>query len=280
MTRTKIELSWYLPTSSFSRVSDALEAARKVLENEHKAHDFFVHIEGPHADQNEGDTNGKGTGQGDRLERRADRADDRDGSADATGKSGSADGTDAPKRGRGRPRKEGPGSSEGSEQRRDEGADRSQEPERNVVQRTREGATEGRSEGPQRDDRSGRSGRAGSGSDEAPRVNTQDDWGDDWGSGSDTETSDLTPAEAVNLPGDEWPDKLTPFDIDATVLNSLLGDHFRATGGKDRGPTFELMERVTGARQISKVAEKDYSALAKALLKDTARYEFGLKKPK
>ncbi len=90
----------------------------------------------------------------------------------------------------------------------------------------------------------------------------------------------MTSEEAVRIPGDEWPDYLTPETIDKTVLNTLLGDHFRATGGKDKALTTEIMEATTGLRSISHIEEENYRKLAKALIKDAARYTYGIKKPK
>jgi hypothetical protein len=289
MANTKLTVSFFLPTSSISRVGDCIAALKTVLEGEHKARDFFTQIEGPYKDTDEGPN-----GKAERSPELGRRAGNDDGKSDSSGgdSTGTGDGSDggtgdAPKRGRGRPRKSEAGAGaatgeRGGDERRTEAAGGSEATQRTEFVRTRQGSDEGAWES---ESRGGSS--TGSRDDqrrdrETPRISTGedrgdggDDWGDDWGSGGD-----LSVEEAVNLPGDEWPDNLTPKNLDKTQMSAILGDHYRATGGKDRGPTMAIIERIAGTPQLSQVPEKLFVDIAKAVLKDTARYELGLKRPK
>lgn len=78
-----------------------------------------------------------------------------------------------------------------------------------------------------------------------------------------------------------WPDDLMPEgEITKEVLAELLAAHFNASGGKDREPTFALMAEITGERSVKNVKPADYVKLAKALLKDVAKYRYGIKAAK
>lgn len=81
--------------------------------------------------------------------------------------------------------------------------------------------------------------------------------------------------------GNAWPDDLMPEgEITKETLSELLAAHFNSTGGKDREPTFALMQETVGERSIKNVDPKNYDKLARALLKDIAKYTYGIKKPK
>lgn len=292
MGKTKLTFSAFLPTTSISRVQDYMTDLVKVA-NSHKASDFFAVIEGPFSDNAERVTNydqsessrttapGLGRGPGNGTEPGIEPGI----ASDGTGEPGTG-------RKRGRPpgstKKEGqaPVERDGERERPEGPGSARQDGNGNVIQRTRESPQQGRSERTEGDGGSGRSGGPVSRSEPPSRISTGEDRGEDDGWGNDDNnpwdepSGDLTVEEAVNLPGDEWPDYLTPKEIDRTVMNTLLGDHYRATGGKDRGLTLEVMDRVTGVQQIAKVDERDYVKLARALIKDAARYEQGIKKPK
>jgi hypothetical protein len=83
----------------------------------------------------------------------------------------------------------------------------------------------------------------------------------------------------AKTPGDAWPDSLTPESVTRETLNELMATHYQAAGGKSREPTFDLLHLVCEADGLASVPAAEYRRLAKALLKDTARYRYGLKKP-
>jgi hypothetical protein len=58
-----------------------------------------------------------------------------------------------------------------------------------------------------------------------------------------------------------------------------MSDHFRAAGGKQKAPTFQILRDVSNVDVLAAVPEEDFDTLARRLLKDTARYRYGLKKP-
>lgn len=311
MTYTKLVTEFYVPTTSISRVQDCLKDIVAAVEA-HKGVGIdggapFVTIQGPYSDgiinSSNGGTHGQaGSRNGLERGRKVATNGDEDLPRDTfqgedgadTGTRGSADtgtGADQPKRGRGRPRKSADGDggstaqagSSSGERDRGRSSSRSTEDDGgNEPVGTREGSGKADREGKGRDGGSERSRDDQRGNRQASRVTESDEWGgeDEGGEWADEEEEDPE-LVAARSPGDtNWPDSLTPKDIDKTVLSTLLGDHYKATGGKDRAPTFELMESVTGVRQISQIDEDDYVKLAKALLKDAARYRFGIKKPK
>lgn len=161
---------------------------------------------------------------------------------------------------------------------------------------TRQGADEGAGEGAGRNGGADGGGRDQRGDRQAARVSSGEDRGeegDDWNEGGETATddewNDAAPAKddqppeywAARSAGSAWPDELMPpGKIDASVLAELLADHFNATGGKDRGLTFAVMEEATGERAVKNVKAEDYDKLARALLKDAARYRYGVKEAK
>lgn len=292
MAMTKMRIGFWLPTISVARVNDCLSELTPILQK-HRASGILASIKGPYEDDQERanapeERTQAGDGSG-RLE----RAEPGERSRAARDAFAEPDAPAAPaepvKRGRGRPRKSdadgSPASSgapaEGRQRASDAPSpDRREGAQRNEPERAREGSDtrsrqgEGRSGGAER----GRDDQRGNR--EAPRVEPADEWGDspeDW-------AEEITGEEGEDFhaktPGDNWPDHLMPAEpIDKATLGALCGDHYKATGGKDKGLTFALLERITGTRQLNQVAEKDYDILAQALLKDTARYQHGVKKP-
>jgi hypothetical protein len=67
--------------------------------------------------------------------------------------------------------------------------------------------------------------------------------------------------------------------IDRKALAAMLSEHFRAAGGKSKTPTYDLLHEVAGTDDLAKVKTADYDKLARALLRDTAKYRHGVKKP-
>lgn len=281
MPKTAITVHFLLPTTAIMRVQDCLAEIVKAVEN-HKGNTPVVTIHGPIADDFTEKKNGQGSSEDSRntdLGRRDERERERDVASDGNADDGGDDGK--PKRGRGRPRKE-EGPSSGKPDEREPPARDSEGDRRNEPVGTRKGSGKADREGTGRDGGSERSRDDQRGNHEASRVKTDDDWTDE---STDSDWADeITEEEGedyhAKTPGDNWPNHLTPKEIDKTVLSTILGDHYKATGGKDRGPTFELMESVTGHRQLGHVDEADYRKLAKALLKDIARYKHGVKRPK
>jgi hypothetical protein len=307
MAKTKVAFEVFLPTTSMNRVNDFVVKVLDAAVKEHRGEFPHVVISGPYHDnfvpENLRGTNeapgssehGSGRGNagggradgGGRVERSArDEADERaradfedgEGAGDAPGPAAPAE---PAKRGRGRPRKSDAGSAEasgtaaGSEQRnqRAEGSGSPAEGNRgNVAGRTDEGAGQGRGEG--------QGGSRGAGSDrgnqqrnaEAPRVASPDDWNDD---GPDANVEE-GPDWWCKTPGDEWPDHLTPENVDETVLAQLLAKHFEACG--DRQKTYAVMQEATKERTLKNVHPDDFDKLARALLKDAARIQFGVKR--
>lgn len=291
MSRTKMRIGFWLPTISVARVNDCLSELTPILEK-HRASGILATIKGPYEDQER--ENGKASDQGNagsgRLER-AEPGDERSRAARDAFAEPAAPAAEPPKRGRGRPRKSdtadaGSSASSGppaeGRQRADSAAspDRREGSQRNEPERAREGSDtrsrqgEGRSGGAER----GRDDQRGNR--EAPRVEPADEWGDSPADWAEEITGEEGEEFHAKTPGDDWPDHLMPAEpIDKATLGALCGDHYKATGGKDKGLTFALLERITGTRQLNQVAEKDYDILAQALLKDTARYQHGVKKP-
>jgi len=283
MARTKLVVEFFLPTTSINRVQDCMGEVVKVVES-HKGTTPFVVISGPHSDNGEVKN---GEEQGSELGR-ARRADSGSSVAAGTGDNGTGAGigtdTGEPvKRGRGRPPGSGKARSGSSEEGRGtddaSGASSSEGTRNDEPVRTREGADKGSTEG-----RSGSRGSTGSGDDQRgdrEEAGLDEGWdeeasGDDW-SDADDENDEEWHAKT---PGHEIPDRFLPKEIDKATVQQLLADHYKATGGKDRGPTFDLMDDAVGSKQLSNVSEADYKKLAKALIKDTWRYRYGVKKSK
>lgn len=284
MPKTALTVAFEIPTTSMSRVQDVMVEIKKAVDD-HKGMNFFVTIQGPIADNYEAKENGKRTEDSEEHSER--RSMDGRGTGSGTGGDDGSDGDDKPKRGRGRPRKSDAGSSEasgsasGKRQRSDEDGDGSEGTDGNESVRTRKGSDEGSGQGEGRSGGSGRGGSSERGNRQASRV--KDDEGDDWGDedgGDNFEEDD--PEEVAAKSSKEWPDSLTPDerDIDKPYITKLLGDHYNASGGKDRTLTFDVMEDATGTRKLAEIDEQDYVKLAKALLKDIARYKYGIKKAK
>lgn len=80
---------------------------------------------------------------------------------------------------------------------------------------------------------------------------------------------------------DGWPDSLMPEQdpLTRSDMSNLMSDHFRAAGGKFREPTFDLLYLHFGADNLDEVKEEDYDKLARILLRDAAKYTYGVKKP-
>lgn len=317
MAKTKIVLEAFLPTTSTARVGDAVTAVIKELQENHRAGGFFITYSGPYPDNaTEGNENGErrlerraaeGSEAGGRDAAEGDGGDDSKPAKRGRGRPRKAEGSRTPPEGRGRDR--------GDEDDRNEDA-RGNEPvrTRKGADEGPDGGEEGqRGSGRGRDNQRGNREAAristgedrGEADDEVPEFlkkergvksrrdagrddrdgNDADDWGDDesgdddgWGDeGDEAEDPRLEAAKS----NESWPNELLPCkpgDIDKTVITTLLGEHFKAAGGKDRQITFDVMEKVTNERALKDVDERDYVKLAKALMKDAARYEFGLQK--
>lgn len=316
MSKTQIVITLVLPTTSYSRIGDFMADIVSVREK-HKGADMFTTMSGPildidserqtnatHSDDGPGrgtggsgrDGRGGGVGRSEAAERAA--AD----FAEPEGPESAA--AEQPKR-RGRPRKQPDAGGTGPEaegapargRKRTEGAAGPAEgTARTEPVGTRQGAGEGAGQG-----QGGRGGAGGSRDDqrgdrEASRVaSANDGWDDeDQSEGAGGETAGLNDEEGPdwwcktpdNRDGSiEWPDHLMPqtwidgTDIELEHITPLLAAHFTASGGKDREPTFEIVKAITGERNIKNVDPDKYEELVRALLKDTARYEFGVKKP-
>lgn len=310
MARTKMVFEVFLPTTSMARVNDAVQAVAEAL-NANRGEDMFVTYSGPHpnsvTEKNDERQDGERVGRGSQGKGKA-SSDDSDGSDDTgTGSAGKP-------RGRGRPKGSGK-AAEGRGRERDEDGSDAEDARGNEPVRTRKGADEGADGGEERQRGSGRGRDDQRGNREAARISTGDDRGeadddvpeflqkerggkkssagrddrrdnsddDGWGdedNGTDEVEEDDPRFEAAKSKS-PWPNELLPCkpgEIDKTTITTLLGEHFTAAGGKDRQITFDVMEEVTGQRAIKDVDERDYVKLAKALMKDAARYEFGLNK--
>jgi hypothetical protein len=297
MAKTMVQITLLLPHVSISRYGDMMTDVRSSVEK-HKGEITLVQMTGPISDGTTGERNGESSqssddgGSGRELGRseRSRAARDAFDSPDAGSGSGSGEpAADAPRR-RGRPSnaeraeraaQAGASAGERSSGERAAPAGRGEGAQRNEPERTREGSDTRSRQGEGRSGSSERGRDDQRGNREAARIEPADDWGDspeDW---ADEITGDEGEDFHAKTPGDDWPDHLMPEgEIDKTVLSTLLGDHYKATGGKDRSLTFEVMENAVGTRQLGMVNEADYDRLARALLKDTARYRHGIKKPK
>lgn len=318
MSKTIIHLTLEAPHTSFARIGDFMDDLRKLLP-QHKvaalAANFTqeandaTHSGNARADGG-GGTGGSGGNGGGRVDGRSDAArraaeDFAEGSgADGAGPEGEPAAEPAAPRRRGRPPGSGNRAAGGAEasgtpargRKRAEGSGGAAEgTARTEPVGTRQGADKGAGEG------QGRRGGAGGGGDdqrgnrEAPRISSGGDRGEAPAAGGWDE-EDATPAVGAENSEEgaewwcktpdfddgstQWPDHLMPEgDIDLGVLGTLSAGHFTAAGGKDREPTYALTEKVTGQRALKNVDPQDYPELAAALLKDTARYEHGVKKP-
>lgn len=310
MPKTKIVLEGFLPTTSYSRASDFLTEVRKVCEA-HKFEGLFITNSGPFPDSY---TEGKSAYDqhqqaGRHEDPRADEGRERaraaaedfgdeagDDGRGPEGDPGTGKRTRKPRSDAGKPRgprggrgddgagEAGSGSSAG--QREHRGEDRAEA----GPQRSR-----GDGDGPA-PARGERGQRPGQGADGRPRGGGRGDGhaddrneqaapvADDWDEGTDEEALD---PEEVNseegedwwakTPGDEWPDSLTPEKITRETISELMSEHFRATGGKAKKLTLDLVWAVCKVDKLAAVSERDFRPLAKALLKDAARYRHGIK---
>lgn len=304
--RTNVAISLFLPTTSVARYSD-FTSDLDALCKKHKAQELFLTVSGPHPDPNTRGTNatfpgpvspdiGAASGSG-RLGQRSEAA-ERAAQDFADAEDDGADAEPEPdaepvKRGRGRPAgsKTGAGASSGERNgKRAEGTGSTAKADRrNVSDGADEGAGEGsgegkggaRSSGTNRADKRGNSGQARV---TEAKADFADGW-DDNETGEDESLAGLNDDEGpewwAKTPGDdEWPDTLMPdADIDEKLITELLAGHFNATGGKDRSLTFAVMEAATGERSTKNIHPDDYEKLVRYLLKDTARYTYGVKKP-
>lgn len=284
MSKTKMTFEFFVPTASVARCIDVRDGIIDYVTRNHRVESVFATITTGPFDEEEGTDSGKERSGLGRQPEGSDNGDD----ADA--------GSDEPKpvkRGRGRPRKHPEAQGKAAQER---GGDESEDAEGGQAaggtkpERTRKGAGEGAGEGEGRggstrgrgDDQRGnrQAARISSGED---RGEAQDEWeeaGDEKDVGELWDEAEDEPAELIAARSKgEWPDSLTPKEIDKTVIQSLLGEHFKSHGGKKKELTFDIMMEVTGARALGEVDPSDYEALAKALLKDAAKYNYGLKKP-
>lgn len=279
MTRTKVALEFFLPTGSFSRINDAIEETRAVLEK-HKGTDFFITYSGPFPDDTEAKTDGR---------RDADRDLGRSGSRDQAGAEARpepaepADPSEPVKRGRGRPRKSDDGAAEASGpsagQRGGKRAEGPGEPaegdRRHERDGTDEGAGKGRGEGEGRTRGTGRDRGTEQRDPEPARVKpAADEWDDPAPAvDNDEEGEDWW----AKTPGDEWPDHLMPEGtLDKASLGEVLSQHYEQTG--DRAKTLAVLKEATGESGLVNVHPDDYDKAARALLKDAARIRHGVKR--
>lgn len=292
---TKITFEVFLPTTSTARVNDFILACDSIAK-EHKGRAPFVTFQGPFNEQFERNLSNVRQSEGGepvRNERaEAAAADFAEPEASGDGKPGRKPRSDAgqprgPRQGKTGSAAEGPergaqaGGAKGGAGGDGDGA-------------TAKGGQRGGGTGKGKDGGPGggvgRTGDAHRGNEQAASVEAaEEDWdnenggeGDDW----DTPATDESEGEDQDAkwwcrtPGNTWPDKLMPEgEITRTVLSGLMSDHFRAAGGKQKAPTFEIIREISNVSTLSDVPEADYDALARALLKDTARYEHGVKKP-
>lgn len=280
MAKTKGVLEFFLPTSSFARINDAIEEVRKVLEK-HRGTDFFITYSGPFPDDTRGDNGGQSEHRRD-VGRSGPGRDEADNRARDDFEDEAGDGADEPaepvKRKRGRPpgsgkRAEASGSSSGQSG-RGEGSGRSGEGDRgNERRRADEGAGEGRGEGEGRSRGAGADRGAERRDPEQTRVKASQNWDEDGPDNNTEEGADWW----AKTPGDEWPDHLMPKgDLDKAMMGEILSQHFEQSG--DRAKTLAVLKEATGESSLPNVHPDDYDKAARALLKDAARIEYGVKR--
>lgn len=299
--KTKLTLEVFLPTTSTARVNDFIIEFDKISKA-HKGEAPFVSFSGPYNDDfTRNLTNGRQPEAGDRSTRPAapaagaDDFEDESGAEPGPSPEDGKPAADEPKRRRGRP----PGSRSKASGSPAEGSERGSEA----------GSSEGRaggngdgaaSKGGERRSRASEAEDSGSGggqrrAGDADRGDEQaspvdDEWdneseGDDWGAPAEKEdlsdiNEDMPEDWWAKTPGDQWPDTLMPKGkLTRETLSGLMSDHFRAAGGKQKTPTFGILREVCNVDGLGDVKEKDFDKLARALLKDTARYVHGVKKP-
>jgi hypothetical protein len=316
MANSKIVVEFFLPTTSNSRIGDCTQAIFDIVKAQ-RGEGFFSTISGPYeaAAQRVQNESGRlehvGSAGGSRSTEAREAFQGRQGSGGTAGAAserggrepgtgtGSADDDGQPaKRGRGRPRKEGPGSAPARSERDDASTGRAQGIERPEPVGTRQGSDEGPGEGQGRGRSSGGSRDDQRGDRQAARVIRPDD--EDWGDGDDAAASDDAPEwggddepvlDVTDFPEDWhakdpstdlWPEALMPNGltkekINQGHLNTLMGEHFKAQGGKDRRKTFDLLAPF-GAQNLSQIDPQDHWKLARIVVKDTMRYVHGVKK--
>jgi hypothetical protein len=305
---TKIVLEVLLPTTSMKRVQDFF-GDFETLRNEHKGIKSLAAIYGPltlvnteKENRNERNRSPEGRDEAERPDHQraaaddfgsAEGADDRGGEAERADEAEPADRKPAgrkPRSDAGKPRgprggaEAGSGAAEGRGNDGDgkRGAEGRRGAERNGDGPAPQGGERGKRQGEGGEQPSGRGGGrtrgADRGDEQAAAVKpAADDWDAPEGGGPD----DGENGEEWNAktPGHDWPDSLTPENITREDLSAMMSDHFRAAGGKSKGPTFQILADVSGVDVLSAVPEEDFDALARRLLKDTARYRHGIKKP-
>ena len=320
MPKTKLQAELFLPTTSVARISDFATDLNAVLVK-HKAEGFFLTTSGPFPDKytERGFTNVAtvGTtrsvdspdgrpGDGERSERARQAAADfgaqgpepepepgaeaGDGSKPAGGRKprsdagkprGARGGTEAGTAGEG-PERAGRGSRAQAGAERDGNGDAPQGGQQG------RGEREGQDRGPRVGGRG--AGRADQRDAEASRVAAQDE---DWGSGGSAGASDDEREPGVEDEAwhaktpdeDGWPDHLMPpGDLDRAALSTILGDHYRAHGGKFRSVTFDKLWDATqdsvhgAAENLDQLHPDDFDHVARVLLRDAAQYRHGIKK--
>jgi hypothetical protein len=209
MANSKIVVEFFLPTTSNSRIGDCTQAIFDIVKAQ-RGEGFFSTISGPYeaAAQRVQNESGRlehvGSAGGSRSTEAREAFQGRQGSGGTAGAAserggrepgtgtGSADDDGQPvKRGRGRPRKEGPGSAPARSERDDASTGRAQGTERPEPVGTRQGSDEGPGEGQGRGRSSGGSRDDQRGDRQAARVIRPDD--EDWGDGDDAAASDDAP---------------------------------------------------------------------------------------
>jgi hypothetical protein len=64
--------------------------------------------------------------------------------------------------------------------------------------------------------------------------------------------------------------------LDKAALGQVLSQHFEQSG--DRAKTLAVLKEATGESALPNVHPDDYDKAARALLKDAARIEYGVKR--
>lgn len=288
MFKTKVVLEFFLPTTSLSRINDVVEPIRKGIEGA-RGQGFFMTYSGPFPDDSEAKTNDRNSSTADGrpdLGRSGDRdaADARardDFQDDQTGERGGDQPAEPVKRGRGRPPKqrdgaEASGTAPGKSGRGSD-AEGSRGPAEgsggNVARGADEGAGEGLGSGEGRARGAGRDRDAERGNSEEARVKPAPNWDEEGPDANTEEGADWW----CKTPGAEWPDHLMPKGtLDKAMLGEILSQHFEQSG--DRVKTLAVLKEATGEGALPNVHPDDYDKAARALLKDAARIQYGVKR--
>lgn len=299
MSKTKVQLEFFIPTGSLSRINDAIEETRAVL-TKHKGTEFFITYSGPFPDDTRGKTDDqqpdprRDLGRAGRDEANARARDDFKEDPRPAEPAGAEDGADEPaepKRKRGRPAGSGkraaeaPGSPAGQPERDAEGPGRGEGNRGHEPRGTDEGTGQGRGEGEGRARGAGADRGAERRDPDAARVKpAADEWDDEpaappAGKAKGTKlTRDELEAHYAKEPDDvEWPDSLMPEgDLDRAAMGEILSQHYEQTG--DRAKTLTVLKAATGEGTLANVHPDDYDKAARALLKDAARIKHGVKR--